>query len=184
MKTLIELAEEISHGIPSHYHVELENRLAIAWGERKRNRFNGKSRSRAEYLSASRDNRARIFYLRAQDENYLLFLPFILAYSPRACVDFKITEFLEFRNYGSDKVQMDAGAETKKLINTMATRRGFNHNLHYLRFMEKMFPKGLSKPFSVYFKLRLMMTQGLRSRNQSWRQWIQQQGNRLKMKCR
>lgn len=32
MKPLLELAEQISYGIPSHYHVDLENRLAIAWG--------------------------------------------------------------------------------------------------------------------------------------------------------
>jgi hypothetical protein len=97
-------------------------------------------------LLASRENRARVFYLRAQDENCLLFLPFILAYSPRACVDFNLTEFAEFRKHGRDKVQVDAGTETKKLIETTAIRRGFKQNLNYLRFMGTMFPKGLLVP--------------------------------------
>ena len=153
MKPLLELAEEISYGIPSHYHVELESRLAIAWGERKRNRFSGTPRSRAEILLASRKNRARIFYLHAQDENFLLFLPFVLAYSPRACVDFKSTGFAEFRKFGRDKIQVDAGTETKKLIITMAIRRGFNQNLNYLRFIRTMFPGGLMIPFSVLSKI-------------------------------
>lgn len=135
MKPLLEFAEKISKGIPSQYHVDLENRLAVAWGERRRNRFNGKPRPRAENLSASRENRARIFYLHVQDQNYLLFLPFILAYSPRACVDLKFTELEEFWKYKRDNIQMDVGPKTKKLINTMAIKRGFNQNPNYLKFM-------------------------------------------------
>lgn len=156
MKPLLALAEKIRHGIPSHYHVDLENRLAIAWGERKRNRFNGKSRSRAENLLVSRQNRARILYLHVQDENCLLFLPFILAHSPRACVDIKSTELAELRKYGRDQVQIDASTETKELISSMAIRRGFNENLNYLRFMMTMFPEGLLELFCVLSKLRLM----------------------------
>jgi hypothetical protein len=149
MKHLPELAEEICYGIPSHYHVELKNRLAIAWGDRKHNQFNGKPRSRAEDLLASRENCARIFYLRAQDADCLLFLPFILAYSPRAYVDFKITNFAEFRKYEWDKIQAEAGTEIKQLIKSMAFRNGFNQNLHYLRFMGAIFPEGLLKHFDI-----------------------------------
>ncbi|KFY69058.1 hypothetical protein V496_00569 [Pseudogymnoascus sp. VKM F-4515 (FW-2607)] len=142
MKPLLRLVEEIRHGIPSHYHVDLENRLAIAWGERKRKRFDIKPRSRGENLVATRENRARIIYLQAQDEDCLLFLAFILAYSPRSCVDFKTTEFVEFHDYALDNIQQRASPETEKLLKTMAIRRGFNQNLHYLNYMQTMFPEG------------------------------------------
>lgn len=155
MKPLLRFVEEIRHGIPSHYHVDLENRLAIAWGERKRKRFNIKPRSRGENLLASRENRARIIYLQAQDEDCLLFLAFILAYSPRSCVDFKTTEFVEFRDYALNNIQQKASPETEKLLKTMAIRKGFNQNLHYLNFMQKMFPEGFVKPYCVFPQLAL-----------------------------
>ena len=156
MKPLLRLVEEIRHGIPSHYHVDLENRLAIAWGERKRKRFNIKPRSRGDLLLATRENRARIIYLQAQDEDCLLFLAFILAYSPRSCVDFKTTEFVEFRDYALDNIRQKASPETEKLLKTMAIRRGFNQNLHYLNYMQTMFPEGFVKPYCVFSQLALM----------------------------
>lgn len=108
---------------------------------------------------ASRENRARIFYLKAQDQNCFLFLPFVLAYSLRACVDLKSTEFAEFQRYGRNKIQVDASTETKKLIEAMAIRKGVDKNLNYLSFMRAVFTEGSLKPLGVLAKLRLIVTQ-------------------------
>lgn len=63
MKPLLDLAKEIRDGIPSSYHVKLENRLAIAWGEQTSKRLCDQARSRAENLSTNRENCARTIYL-------------------------------------------------------------------------------------------------------------------------
>ncbi|KAF4627054.1 hypothetical protein G7Y89_g11104 [Cudoniella acicularis] len=139
MQRLLHLATEISDGIPSSYHNKLEERLAVAWGERrKRNR----QPSRAETEKSTRENRARDFYLRVQDMDCLLFLPFVLAYSPRACADIKITEIAGLKNYRRDKVHVDTSGKTKGLIESIAITRGFAKNITYLAFIKKIFPEG------------------------------------------
>ena len=72
-----------------------------------------------------------------------MFLPFILAYSPRACVDLKITELAKLREYGQEQVQVDGSTKTKELIEGMAMRRGFSQNLSYLKFVSTIFHQGL-----------------------------------------
>lgn len=135
------VAKEISGGIPSHYHVDLENRLGIAFGERKRHTSRGTRRSRGEHLAASRENHARKVYLQVLDRNYHLFLPFILAISPRGSVDLKIEELFQ---HDWDHVQIDDSTKTKELIESIAVKRTFSHNLIYIRFMKFIFSTGSS----------------------------------------
>lgn len=150
MVQMQDLVKEIRYGIPPCYHMILEDRLAIAWGDQKRHRFNGTAKSKAQILSTARITRARSYYLRAQDEDCLLFLPFVLAYSPRGCADFKITEFAELQKHKRGKIQAEAGPEIKKLLENIAFRKGFCQNRHYLRFIGVMFPAGSLKSFIIF----------------------------------
>jgi hypothetical protein len=137
---VLAFATKISDGIPSAYHDRLETRLALAWTEQKRQVREQQRRPKSENTAIHRDNRARAFYLQVQDQNYLAFLPFVLAYSPRACIDLKPAELAQLK-YGRDVVQ--ANTETKELIEGIASRNGFSQNPNYLKFMRKMFSQGL-----------------------------------------
>jgi hypothetical protein len=133
------VAKAISAGIPSHYHVNLENQLALAWGVQKRLPRQSTRRPRAENISATRDNYARWVYMQIQEHNVHLFLPFILAKSPRSCQGLKIKEILEL---DWSHVQTDNSAETKRLIEGIALRQSCSQNTSYIRFMMLMFPLG------------------------------------------
>ncbi|KAH8674388.1 hypothetical protein BGZ60DRAFT_513784 [Tricladium varicosporioides] len=146
IRRLQKLTTEISDGIPSAYHKDLEDRLAIVWGERKRHRSRDKPQPKAKTESDYRKNRARTLYLKVQDKNAFFFLPFVLAYSPRACADIKIIQVDQLLNYGRDQVYVD---KTKELIEGMAIRRGFSTNPIYLAFMKEIFPEGSRKPEAI-----------------------------------
>jgi hypothetical protein len=136
MNSLSRIIQDIRGGIPSSYHSDLENRLALAWGERQFNRSRTKL-PKAQYKRTYRNNRARMIYLKVQDTAALLLLPFVLKHSPRACADVKSLEGLQ--DYARDYERNQIGNETVKLIEGMAMERGFNNNAHYLKFMEMLY---------------------------------------------
>jgi hypothetical protein len=141
---VLAIAKVISDSIPSIYHDSLETRLTLVWKEQRRQEFRGQRQPKSKNTETTRNNRARAYYLKVQDKNYLAFLPFVLAYSSKACVDLKRAELTQLK-YGRDVVQ--ANTETKELIEGIASRNGFSQNPNYLKFMKKMFPQSLLKLF-------------------------------------
>jgi hypothetical protein len=126
--------------IPIYLHATLENRLVIAFKELVRQRRAEVPRKKKQILANNRENKAHKVYLRVLDEDCHVFLPFILAISPRACVTFNHDDF--FLHHKDRRSRLDLSTETKELLEGIARRRGFAQNPQYRKWIESISPKG------------------------------------------
>jgi hypothetical protein len=127
--------------IPSYRQKDLEDRLVIAFKEPGRQPRAEVPREQKQILANSRENKARKVYLQVLDEDGHVFLPFILAISPRACVSFDLDRY--FRYHEDRRCGLQLSVETKGLLEGIARRRGFIQNPHYKKLVQLVFPQGL-----------------------------------------
>ena len=139
-KKIITVCEELNkHGIiPSHRHTELEARLAIAFSSAGRRPRAQIALERKQILANTRKNKARKTYLTVLDRDPHIFLPFILAISPRGC-SFDVEPVL-LNIKARSPVQLNI--EVKALLDDVAKTGEFIQNPHYDKLLKACFPQG------------------------------------------
>lgn len=89
--------EEIntSRTIPEAYFETLGERLAIAFIPTERKQRRSSRGQKRDYKSSHQRRRARKIYLQVFETDLNIFIPFVLAISPRACESFSFSKFLQ-----------------------------------------------------------------------------------------
>lgn len=129
--------------IPAFYREILEERLIITFkplGVQKR----GKTpRSKEEYRVKYKEKKAQKVYLEILEDYPHIFIPFILAITPKGCERFNVTEFRQ--NHGLTE-KIDLGDHVRATLESIARKRMFSQNPLFQLLIESVFPpQGLSE---------------------------------------
>ncbi|KAI0571624.1 hypothetical protein Alg215_10286 [Pyrenophora tritici-repentis] len=131
--------------IPSRYHKDLEDRLAVAFKPQTphlrqardpRQPLGGTSRSRETRIRHKR-KKAQIVYQYVSENAPHTFLPFILSTSPNACESFDPYRFCQSRK-AEREVLLDNNVI--RLFASIAEKHGFTQNPEYQNLVTKIFP--------------------------------------------
>ncbi len=146
--TTYDIREELKthHTIPIYLQRELEVRLVIAFQKQGRQPRAKVPREKKQILANTRENKAHKVYLEVLDKDCHLFLPFLLATSPRACISFDLEDF--FQKHKGRRCRLDLSIESKQLLQGIAGRRGFDQNHYYKKLIESIFPEG---PYEISY---------------------------------
>jgi hypothetical protein len=141
--TVYDVRQELNtrRSIPIYQQAELEVRLVIAFKEPERQPRAVVPRERKQILANTRENKAHKVYLQVLDEDCHVFLPFILATSPRACVSFDLGGFSQ--QHKDHRFRLDLSIETKELLEGIARRQGFIQNPYFKKLIKSIFLEGL-----------------------------------------
>lgn len=125
--------------IPLSYRTALEERLVILCKPLNR-------QPRRKVPRAIRDNRlhhnqkkAQNVYLQILEEAPGVFLPFLIAISPRACEELDLSTFLQ--NY-KEQEQIQLRNDAEEIFEKTANTHGINESSHYKKLIRLLFPKG------------------------------------------
>ena len=124
-----------AQGIPDSYRVALEQRLPIAFrsfDRRPRLMKQRTPRSKKEY---SRQKKANKVYQVVFEMDPSIFLPFILAISPRACEAFNLIKFCQ-QHQKQDGIRL----VNREFLDGIAYTQGIRDTAGYKRLTERLFP--------------------------------------------
>lgn len=125
--------------IPQALWPTLERRLAIAfipWTRHARTKERLTQQQRQERF---RHKKAQEVYLGVLDRDVSLFIPFLLAVSPRKC---EIVDVKAIRQGVEQQVKIIFNAATKAQLGEIAARLRFDENRAFKRLLEWLFPNG------------------------------------------
>lgn len=128
-----------SRTIPSLYQDALEDRLLITCQRFSRQQRQTVPRAPNEYRSQHQRKKASTVYLKILDCDPHLFLPFILAITPKACETFNVFKFQQQKAEGNRLVLNDSA---KLILEDIAKNCKIDSNPHFRRLIEALFPKG------------------------------------------
>lgn len=125
--------------IPSFHREALEERLVISCKPLGRQQRRKVRRTQQEIRSHYKQRKAQKVYLEVLDEDPHVFLPFILAISPKACESFDISGFCQCHKK-CKRIYLSNDAKT--IFEDIAKRQKLDQSPHYKRLIEVLFPQG------------------------------------------
>lgn len=125
---------ETSREIPATYREALEIRLAIAFGSFKRRPRQRIPRTPKEKRHHYQQKKAQKIYLDVLEMDSYIFIPFILAISPRACETFDILGFRR-QHKNLERIHIT----NKHFLDEIAVAVGIDQVTDYKRLAERLF---------------------------------------------
>ena len=122
--------------IPAEYHLDLEERLGLAFQEFGRRQT--QSGDRKTILVRHRQKKAAKVYSTIFDRRPNTFLPFLLAISPRACRTFNAFNYCEQYNELAKIAFSDAA---RQILEHLARKRHIYEKPRYKEFLYLLFPR-------------------------------------------
>lgn len=137
------ISKELNEGgnIPSRCITDLQNRLAIAFKDPKRQKRGEQARPKSQILANTRQNHAYRVYINVLDRHCHMFLPFILGVSPRSCARVDLNNFFEFTK-STECTIAGLGLEAKATLEEIARSEGFIESLSFKKLIQAHFPEG------------------------------------------
>lgn len=142
--------------IPSRYHKDLEDRLAVAFKPQTphlrqargpRQPLRGTSRSR-ETRTRHKRKKAQIVYQYVSENAPHIFLPFILSTSPNACESFDPYHFCQSRKAEREVLLNNS---VIRLFGSIAERHEFTQSPEYQNLVTKISPNtSLKGSYNIY----------------------------------
>ncbi|KAF2185279.1 hypothetical protein K469DRAFT_665560 [Zopfia rhizophila CBS 207.26] len=129
--------------IPANHRTTLEERLAIACKPLTRQPREKVPRARRDVRSYHKRKKAQSVYLGVLDEAPHVFLPFILAISPKACECFDSSDFCQDHKKQN---RIPLSSEAKSILEEIAEKHEISQSPHYKRLIELLFPKVSLQP--------------------------------------
>lgn len=130
--------------IPLIYEENLEEGLRITFSFQKRLERRAEVRQTAsDYKLRSTHKKANLVFLRVLDEIPQIYISFILAVAPLDCTSLDITPLLQHYSSQSQKpkaIQFDA--DTERIIREISTKYKCDHNRHYQKLLDILYPQG------------------------------------------
>jgi hypothetical protein len=133
-----ELSERTT--IPLIYLPTLKERLVVACTLTNHRQRSTARRSRAVINSTYNRKQAQKVYLEVLDTTPQLFLPFLLAISPKATRSFDLSQ-LQQQGHSAPH-QFHLSTSIKKLLETVAREQEINKSCYYEALLERLFPPG------------------------------------------
>ena len=135
------------HGtIPTIYQTTLEDRLVIACRPLGRLQRRTVARPQKEIKLLSKQRHATRVYLNILDMDPHVFLPFIIAVSPKACESFNLSDFHQ-RHSKRDRLRLHLKNETRLVLEGMAQREEIiSQSTHFKRLIELLFQPSFHTP--------------------------------------
>jgi len=142
-RLIYDTLKQLNNGgaIPSLHLSTLESGLILAFTDFKRLPRAEIRRGRKEVVAHSRQGKAGKIYLQVLDEDSHIFLPFILAISPRRSRTFDLKGF--FLHHRDSGCKLQLSNEAGRQLEEIARRQEFTQSTHYKKLMKSLFPQGL-----------------------------------------
>lgn len=142
LQRIHDIAEDLNRcqSIPTNYELILEERLFLLCKPPERLKREKTPRPKSEYNSHARQKRARDIYLEVLANSPLTFLPFLLAVSPRTCLNWKAGEVGKTLD-GCRGIQLNR--EIQASFENISKKGAFTQSDVYQRIKRILFPSGL-----------------------------------------